>query len=371
MSSATRASASSRRSAARGPAPMISTSSVCASSGTRRSPRGTRAPRRRRGPPACRRRRSLAACASASTHDVDRGVEQREDALLLVGEVLVERRLRHAGLARDRLRARVGVADAREDGGGRREQPRALAILTDLERRRVAAARDAVSCSPISPDGRGTTLGRPHGPRSSGCSRSARHRARGLRAAGDVVERVQGRPRRRSPQVIEDLQSDAAGPQARRRSARRCSSRALADKLKLAATTARPRSRSVASDADDFELEVDDVTIDGTTATAKVTSGTGGKTRRRDTFALVREDGDWRLTRPRLERQLAQRAPVLALVVRAVVAGADRLPPVGVLAVPGDRVRRARRRSACAAPSRARAPSPRTASSGGRGRGGR
>ena len=35
-------------------------------------------------------------------------------------------------------------------------------------------------------------------------------------------------------------------------------------------------------------------------------------------------------------RLLAQRAAVLALVVRAVVAGADRLPPGAVVAVPGD-----------------------------------
>src|SRR5215213_1231584 len=42
---------------------------------------------------------------------------------------------------------------------------------------------------------------------------------------------------------------------------------------------------------------------------------------------------------PRAHRRacaLSERAPVLALVVLAVVAGADRLPPPGVLAVPGD-----------------------------------
>ena len=60
-------------------------------------------------------------------HDLGRGlVEQREDALLLVGEVLVERRLRHARLARDRLGARLGVADAREDVRRGLEQAPAL-----------------------------------------------------------------------------------------------------------------------------------------------------------------------------------------------------------------------------------------------------
>ena len=77
----------------------------------------------------------------ALDHHVDGGVEQREDALLLVAEVLVERRLRHPRLARDRLRGGVGEAGAGEDGRGRGEQARALAILADLERRGVASAR--------------------------------------------------------------------------------------------------------------------------------------------------------------------------------------------------------------------------------------
>src|SRR4051795_2251778 len=40
--------------------------------------------------------------------------------------------------------------------------------------------------------------------------------------------------------------------------------------------------------------------------------------------------------RPRPRRRLAQRAPVVALVVLAVLARADGLPPPGVVAVPGD-----------------------------------
>ena len=53
----------------------------------------------------------------------------------------------------------------------------------------------------------------------------------------------------------------------------------------------------IASDADDYQLEVTDVTINGTTATAKVESRRGGgKTDAETTFSLVREDGDWRLS---------------------------------------------------------------------------
>jgi hypothetical protein len=69
-------------------------------------------------------------------------VEQREDALLLVGEVLVERRLRHAGLAADRLCARLRVADPGEHGRGGLEQALALDAQADVERRRVTPARD-------------------------------------------------------------------------------------------------------------------------------------------------------------------------------------------------------------------------------------
>ena len=74
--------------------------------------------------------------------DLGRRVEQRDDAVLLVAEVLVERGLRHPGLARDRLGRRLGVADAREDGGRRREQAAALAGLADLQRWGMAPPRD-------------------------------------------------------------------------------------------------------------------------------------------------------------------------------------------------------------------------------------
>ena len=69
-------------------------------------------------------------------------VEQRQDALLLVGEVLVEGRLGHPGLATDRLRAGLGVSQAREDRGGGLEEPLLLDLQPDLERRSMATARD-------------------------------------------------------------------------------------------------------------------------------------------------------------------------------------------------------------------------------------
>ena len=88
-------------------------------------------------------------------HDLGRRlVEEGEDALLLVGEVLVERGLGHARLARDRLGARLGVSDPREDVRGGLEQAPALDGETHRQRRGVAA----------SGDGWGGALGSGHAP---------------------------------------------------------------------------------------------------------------------------------------------------------------------------------------------------------------
>jgi len=96
-------------------------------------------------------------------------------------------------------------------------------------------------------------------------------------------------------QTIEDLQSAAQG----RKPAEICSnllSRELADKLKTTGNDCVREIEKVTSDADDFELEVEDVSVTGTTATATVTARKGGKDDAETTFSLAREDGDWRLT---------------------------------------------------------------------------
>ena len=72
-------------------------------------------------------------------HELGAHVEQRQHALLLVGEVLVERRLRHPGAAADRLRAGAGVATIGELTRGRAQQALALQRQPDLWRRRVPA----------------------------------------------------------------------------------------------------------------------------------------------------------------------------------------------------------------------------------------
>ena len=96
-------------------------------------------------------------------------------------------------------------------------------------------------------------------------------------------------------QVIADLQSDAQS----RKPGDICSnvlSTDLAAKLKSAGSDCTAEMEKLASDADDYRLEVTDVTISGTTATATVESRRGGETDAKTTYSLVREDGDWRLS---------------------------------------------------------------------------
>jgi hypothetical protein len=94
--------------------------------------------------------------------------------------------------------------------------------------------------------------------------------------------------------IIEDLQSDAQG----RKPSAICSdvlSRALADKLKSAGNDCAGEMEKITGDADDFELQVTDVTVTGNTATAKVKARRGAQKNASTTYSLVREGGSWRL----------------------------------------------------------------------------
>jgi hypothetical protein len=96
-------------------------------------------------------------------------------------------------------------------------------------------------------------------------------------------------------QTIEDLQSDATS----RKPSAICNdvlSKALADKLKSGGNDCAGEMEKITGDADDFELEVTDVTVTGSTATAKVKARRGKEKNATTTFSLVREDGDWRLS---------------------------------------------------------------------------
>ena len=95
--------------------------------------------------------------------------------------------------------------------------------------------------------------------------------------------------------TIEQLQTAAQN----RKPADICSevlARALVDKLKTSGNACVDEMEKIVNDADDFELDVTAVTITGTTATATVKARMGGHDNAVTTFALAREDGQWRLT---------------------------------------------------------------------------
>jgi hypothetical protein len=105
------------------------------------------------------------------------------------------------------------------------------------------------------------------------------------------LDRFQG-AEREVAQKVEDLQEAGEG----RNAEDICSdilSRTVVDQLEAAGTTCRDEMEKAIEDADDFDLEVQDVTVNGEQATARVRRGDDGPTA---TFEFVREDGQWRAT---------------------------------------------------------------------------
>jgi hypothetical protein len=96
-------------------------------------------------------------------------------------------------------------------------------------------------------------------------------------------------------QTIEQLQTSASS----HKPSQICSdvlSRALVDKLKTAGSDCVEEMDKLTGDADDYKLDVKDVTITGNTATARVKGRKGGSDNTLTTFGLTREDGKWRLS---------------------------------------------------------------------------
>jgi hypothetical protein len=69
--------------------------------------------------------------------------------------------------------------------------------------------------------------------------------------------------------------------------------RAFVDELEAGDTDCATEMDKAIDDADDFDLEVTDVTVTGTEATARVRTGDDGPTA---TFEFTREGGRWRAT---------------------------------------------------------------------------
>ena len=99
---------------------------------------------------------------------------------------------------------------------------------------------------------------------------------------------------RRVADVVEKLQSAGETGDA----AEICNevlARQLRDEMQAAGANCEQELDKAIKDADDFELEVEDVTISGDSATAKVRGQDQGEERVRD-FEFVREGNGWRAT---------------------------------------------------------------------------
>jgi hypothetical protein len=93
-------------------------------------------------------------------------------------------------------------------------------------------------------------------------------------------------------QKIEDLQQ--AGD--RRDPEKICTeilAKSLVTQLEAAGVTCEDEMKKAIEDADDYQLDVRDVTISGSTATAEVQRGEDGPT---ETMEFTREGNDWRAT---------------------------------------------------------------------------
>jgi hypothetical protein len=71
--------------------------------------------------------------------------------------------------------------------------------------------------------------------------------------------------------------------------------RRLREQIQEAGSTCEQELEKAIKDADDFDLDVEDVTIQGNSATAKVKGQDQGEERVRD-FEFVREGDEWRAT---------------------------------------------------------------------------
>ncbi len=93
--------------------------------------------------------------------------------------------------------------------------------------------------------------------------------------------------------TVEDLE-DAARRDQPARICERLLARTLVQRLRRAGTNCRTAVNEALDDADAFDLTVEDITIRGTTATVKVTSGTGSD-EKTDTLLLEREGRAWKI----------------------------------------------------------------------------
>jgi S-adenosylmethionine synthetase len=93
-------------------------------------------------------------------------------------------------------------------------------------------------------------------------------------------------------QVVEDISTAAKSGDATQICSQMLSD-ALVDRMKAGKSSCSQELDASLDEADDFDLEVKDVTVTGTTATAKV-EGRDGSGDRVATFRFVKESGKWK-----------------------------------------------------------------------------
>jgi hypothetical protein len=113
----------------------------------------------------------------------------------------------------------------------------------------------------------------------------------GAEAEPSSVEKFQGEERAVA-QKVEDLQEAGEG----RNPEDICSdilASSLVQQLEAAGVKCADEMEKAIDDADDYDLQVQDVTVSGSTATAQVRRGDDGPT---ETMEFTQEDGQWRAT---------------------------------------------------------------------------
>ena len=113
----------------------------------------------------------------------------------------------------------------------------------------------------------------------------------GAEAEPSSVEKFQGEERAVA-QKVEDLQEAGEG----RNPEDICSdilASSLVQQLEAAGVKCADEMEKAIDDADDYDLQVQDVTISGSTATAEVRRGDDGPT---ETMEFTKEKGQWRAT---------------------------------------------------------------------------
>jgi hypothetical protein len=113
----------------------------------------------------------------------------------------------------------------------------------------------------------------------------------GAQADPSSVERFRGEERAVA-QKIEDLQ-EAGESREPEDICTQILARSLVQQLEAAGVRCTDEMDKAIDDADDFDLEVQDVTISGSTATARVRQGDDGPT---VTMEFTRENDQWRAT---------------------------------------------------------------------------